>query len=169
MTTGPKTVVVLAAELDALLAIERAATVLAAGDLADPHEAEQIRDVLPHLLEDLALTRPVTSPVTALADRRPRRFAEGGVPGEEDAGVVYRDVLPDLSRFRSALGAGLDEARAQEQWVAEMAARGALTPEHRAAYSALADAGVQPFQLRFLANAIACGVSAPATEKGNRP
>lgn len=167
MSTGPETVTISAAEHDALLAIERAANVLAAGDLVDPEEAAKVRDALPHLLEDLALTRPVTSPVTALADRLPRRLAEGGVPSAEDEGVVYGDVLPDLSRFRSALGAGLDEARAQEQWVVEMAARGALTPEHRAAYRALVDAGLQPFQLRFLANAIGCGLATPArpTEK----
>ncbi|MFJ2518674.1 hypothetical protein ACIOWF_06850 [Cellulosimicrobium cellulans] len=152
MSTGPETVTITAAELDALLAIERAATVLAAGDLADPDEAANVRDDLPHLLDNLALTRPVTSPVTALADRLPRRFADGG-------------VLPGLGQFRGPLAAGLDEARAQDRWVADMAARGALSPEHRAAYSALVDAGVQPFQLRFLANAITCGVAAPATEK----
>lgn len=149
--TGPSTVTISAAEHDALLAIERAANVLAAGDLVDPEEGAKVRDALPHLLEDLALTRPVTSPVTALADRLPRRLAERG----------------DLRPFCSALGAGLNEARAQEQWVVEMAARGALTPEHRAAYRALVDAGMQPFQLRFLANAVACGLAAPArpTEK----
>lgn len=162
--TGPKTVTISAAEHDALLAIERAANVLAAGDLVDPEEAAKVRDALPHLLENLALTRPVTSPVTALADRLPRRFAEGGVPNADDD-VAWVDVLPDMTRFLSSFRGGIEEARAQEQWVAEMAARGALSPEHRAAYTALVDAGVQPYQLRFLANAITCGVAAPATEK----
>lgn len=169
MSTGPETITISAAEHVALLAIERAANVLAAGDIVDPEETAKARNALPHLLEDLALTRPVTSPVTALADRLPHRATEG-----EDEGAVWVDVLPNPARFREQmlgrfqglpLRAGLDEARAQEEWVAEMAARGALTSEHRAAYRALVDAGVQPFQLRFLANAITCGVAAPATEK----
>ena len=160
MTTGPKTAVVLAAELDALLAIERAATVLAAGDLADPHEAEQVHDALPHLLEDLALTRPVTSPVTALADARAARTARALRAANLDVGRVLA-----VGPLEGAVRAGLDEAHAQDRWVAEMAARGALTSEHRAAYSALVDAGMRPHQLRFLANAITCGVAAPSTEK----
>ncbi|MCR1983994.1 hypothetical protein NSA53_17320 [Cellulosimicrobium cellulans] len=164
--TGPNTVTISATEHDALLAIERAANVLAAGDLVDPEEAAKVRDALPHLLEDLALTRPVTSPITALAARLPRRFAERGIPSEEDAAAVYGASLPELSRFRSQVSDGIHEARAQEQWVAEMAAQGALTPEHRAAYRALVDAGVQPHQLRFLATAIVCGGADPTTEKG---
>lgn len=160
--TGPKTVTISAAEHDALLAIERAANVLAAGDLVDPEETAKVRDALPHLLEDLALTRPVSAPVTALADARASRTARALRDANPALGAVV--ALGPLER---AVRAGLDEAGAQEQWVVEMAARGALTPEHRAAYRALVDAGMQPFQLRFLANAVACGLATPArpTEK----
>ncbi|MFD6030498.1 hypothetical protein ACFWE5_07265 [Cellulosimicrobium funkei] len=174
--TGPATVTISAAEHDALLAIERAANVIAAGDLVDPHEAEQVREALPHLLEDLALTRPVTSRVTALADvwarRRRRAHAEGGVmPAAREPrpafGVTNGGVVP-FGAVSSHRPAPARRALSTEDWLSRMGRLGALSPEHQAAYEALAQAGLQPAQLRLLASIWTGSETAQAHEKGHR-
>lgn len=183
MTTTEPTTTVPAAELDALRAIARAANVIAAGEHVDRHEREQALDALPHLCDALAAETSDAS-AAARSAARDRRFverararrtarregwAEGGIlPGvtprtRPATGLTNAGVVAALAPHRAVAG-----AVRTEDWLSRMGALGALSPDHQAAYEALAQAGVQPYQLRFLATAVSCGVIAP-TESGTRP
>ncbi len=155
-TTVPTT------ELDALRAIARAANVIAAGEHVDRHEREQALDALPHLCDALAAE---TSAAAAHSAARDRRIAPSA-PIFTAAFFVERDRARRVAAL--APHPAVAGAVRTEDWLSRMGALGALSPDHQAAYEALAQAGVQPYQLRFLATAVSGGVVAP-TERGTRP
>lgn len=99
-------------------------------------------------------------------DRHERDQALDALPAPRTrpaTGLTNAGVVAALAPHRAVAG-----AVRTEDWLTRMGALGALSPDHQAAYEALAQAGVQPYQLRFLATAVSCGVIAP-TEKGTRP
>ncbi|SDF98879.1 hypothetical protein SAMN04487781_3205 [Cellulosimicrobium cellulans] len=153
MTTTEPTTTVSTAELDALRAIARAANVIAAGDHVDRHEREQALDALPHLCDALAAETSDAAAAAAHSAARDRRFVERA-RARRVAAFAPRHAVAGAVRT--------------EDWLTRMGALGALSPDHQAAYEALAQAGVQPYQLRFLATAVSCGLIAPA-ERGTRP
>lgn len=165
MTTTEPTTTVSTAELDALRAIARAANVIAAGELVERHEREQALDALPHLCDALAAETSAAGTQAAHSAARDRRIAPS-------APIFTAEFFVERDRARRVVAFAprhtVAGAVRTEDWLTRMGALGALSPDHQAAYEALAQAGVQPYQLRFLATAVSCGVIAP-TERGSRP